>query len=446
MRFLGFAAFLTFPLCAAPADPAADLSKQIAELTAIVQKLQQRVDELERKSTPAQTAAATPPAETKIDTASASASDPLRGTTVNMLVDGYYGYNTNNPIGRVNRLRAYDVSSNAFSLNQADLVVENAPDPEHGKRFGARIDLQFGQATETLQGNAANELRPGVWRNVFQAYGTFVAPVGSGLTIDFGKWASSLGIENNYSQDQINYSRSYLFNFLPYYHMGVRMTYQVSKLLGVSYWAVNGTQQVEPFNNFKDQYFGIALQPTKNLSWNVNYYLGQEHPNVEYLPGSTDPTLPTQQGTPFLPLPNAPKGKLHILDTYATWQVSPKWTLAGEADYVISRDMVTSAPAIAAGGAGYARYQISPRWAVGTRFEYLSDRGGLFSGTSQALKEGTITLEQKLLQGFLLREEWRTDFSNRPYFYTNTLGVLSREQSTATVGVVWWFGAKKSPW
>jgi len=35
----------------------------------------------------------------------------FRGTTISVGVDGYYGYNFNEPIGRVNLLRAYDVSS-----------------------------------------------------------------------------------------------------------------------------------------------------------------------------------------------------------------------------------------------------------------------------------------------------------------------------------------------
>ena len=86
--------------------------------------------------------------------------DLLHGVTINAMLDGYYEYNTDNPIGRVNYLRAYDVSSNSFSLNQADLILESAPDSSSGKREGFRIDLQYGQATSTLQGNPANELRP----------------------------------------------------------------------------------------------------------------------------------------------------------------------------------------------------------------------------------------------------------------------------------------------
>jgi hypothetical protein len=113
---------------------------------------------------------------------SEKAPDPLHGTTVNFLFDGYYDHNFNSPIGRDSLLRAYDVISDAFSLNQADVVLENAQSPTEGKRYGARLDLQFGQATETLQGNSANEPRPDVYRNIFQAYGTYVFPVRQGLT------------------------------------------------------------------------------------------------------------------------------------------------------------------------------------------------------------------------------------------------------------------------
>jgi len=441
---------------AAPAD--ADLAKQISNMNSVIQKLQQRVDELEAKlgSMSAAERAGKPeianvsqpalPASGQTAPSQPTVSNFLRGTSINTLVDTYYGYNFNHPIGRVNRLRAYDVLSNAFSLNQADIIVENAPDVENDKRWGARFDVQFGQATETLQGNAANELRPEVYRNIFQAYGVYVVPLGSGLTVNFGKWASSLGIEGNFTQDQINYSRSYWFNFLPFYHTGARLNYQLTKAVALNYWITNGTQQTEPFNDFKDELIGLAIQPNQKFSWTINYYLGQEHPDVEIFPNSTNPDLPNLQGEPFLPIPNSPKGKLHIIDTYGTWQATQHLMLALEADYVIERLYTNSYPQVTWGGAGYARYQLSPRVAIAGRAEYMSDKGGLFSGTSQALKDTTLTLEQRLVDGFLLREEWRRDFSDQPYFYTSLLGVLKREQNTATLGVIWWFGPKKSPW
>jgi Putative beta-barrel porin-2, OmpL-like. bbp2 len=371
--------------------------------------------------------------------------DFLRRTTIEVGIDTYYGFNFNDPIGRVNLLRAYDVSSNAFSLNQANIILKQDADPTAGRRFGARLDLQFGQATETLQGSASNEPRPDVYRHIFQAYGTYVFPAGKGLTLDVGKFASSLGYENNYSKDQFNYSRSYWFNFLPFYHMGARVNYKFNDAVALNYWLVNGTQQTEPFNGFKDQFFGVTLTPTKTINWNVNYYFGQEHPDVVFFPfGGAPPNSPTFQGLPFQPIPNAPNGRLHIFDTYIAWQSTPKLTFVLEGDYVIERLLKESAPSHVSGGAAYFQYRFTPRIALAARGEYMSDQGGLFSGKTEALKEITVTYGYKLVSGFLVQTEFRRDFSNQPVFLTDALGVLSKHQNTATVGLIWWWGNKNT--
>ena len=375
--------------------------------------------------------------------------DVLRGLTINAMFDGYYEYNFDIPIGRVNSLRAYDVSSNSFSINQADLMIESAPDPGNGKRYGMRVDFQYGQATSSTQGNLANELRPDVYRNLYQAYGTYVFPLGDGLTVDFGKWASSLGYEGNYTKDQINYSRSYWFNYLPFYHTGLRAKYAVNDELALNLWITNGTQQTETFNNFKDQMYGLVYTPTPALSWTFNYYRGQEHPDVVYLQNPTpaqQAALPNLQGTYIQPITAPADGLLNILDSYATWQVSPELLLGAEADYV-EQKLYSYSPALHVyGGAAYASYQFSPKFAVSARAEYLADHGGLFSGAAQDLKEGTLTFDYRVADGFLLRSEFRRDWSNRPYFLTHDLGVLTRDQPTVGLGLVWWLGQKEGAW
>ena len=411
---------------------------------AMIRQLHQELDELAARlkaleampvATPAATAAVVVP---EVQASSAVQDQAnlafLRATTFNFGVDGYYAYNFNAPIGRMNQLRAYDLSSNSFSISQASIVVEHLPVAEPGKRFGGRIDLQFGQATETLQGSSANELNPQVWRDLYQAYGSYLAPVGSGLQVDFGKWASSLGVEGNYTKDQINYSRSYLFNYLPFYHTGLRANYNVTPKVGVTYWLVNGAQQTDDFNGFKSQGFIFALKPAKSVSWNVNYYFGQEQ---------RDSTVVAPVGSQP---PITPNGREHIFDTYATWTVTPKLTLVGEADYVVNRVYSHSAPNHVSAGAAYARYQLPRSYALAARVEYLSDRGGLFSGSTQALKEFTATLEHQFEPGFLLRTEYRRDFSNRPYFLSGTQGLLNSAQGTATVGLVYWWGTKQGAW
>ncbi|HWW82484.1 MAG TPA: outer membrane beta-barrel protein, partial [Vicinamibacterales bacterium] len=330
-------------------------------------------------------------------------------------------------------------------LNQASVVVERAPDPASGRRFGGRVDFQYGQATETLQGSLANEPRPWVYRNVFQAYGTYVAPIGSGLTIDFGKWASALGYENNYTKDQNNYSRSLWFNFLPFYHTGARVSYKVNDALTMDYWITNGTEQTEAFNNFKDQSIGMTVQPVKTVSWTANYYLGQEHPDVQQIQAPGVSTGPTQPGLSLTPVVPYYTGKLNIFDTYATWQASPATVIAAEADYV-SNENPDRLSSKVYGGAGYIRHQLTPSTAIAARGEYLRDQGGFFTGTTQSLKEGTVTYDYRLSDGFLVRTEWRLDLSNVPFFLTNTPNVLKTTQNTATLGLVWWWGTKQGAW
>jgi hypothetical protein len=443
----------------------ADLSKEVEDLKRLVHELQAQLPK--QSPTPGAPVAAvsdaTPPTAVPAVAATNGGAPPaippaappkqgadfLRGLTINALLDTYYEYNTNNPLGRVNTLRAYDVSGNSFSLSQADVVLESAPDLSTDKRFGARIDLQFGQATAALQGNPANELRPDVYRNVYQAYGTYVFPLGKGLAVDFGKWASSLGIEGNYTKDQLNYSRSYWFDYLPFYHSGLRAKYAVNDILAVNLWITNGTQQTEAFNNYKDQMLGVVLTPTPAISWTISHYQGQEHPDVIYLQNPTpaqQSLLPNQQGTAILPIVNPPNGKLQISDTYLSWQATKALTFAAEADYVQQRLYSYSSPQRVDGGALYAGYQISPQFAVAARAEYLADIGGLFSGTTQYLKEGTLTFDYRPMEGFLLRGEFRRDESNQHYFLSNTLGVLQLAQPTIGFGAVWWFGQKDGAW
>jgi hypothetical protein len=402
------------------------------------------------KAAPALTSAAKIALSPQISNEDRSILDFFRDTTINFTIDGYYGYNFNRPAGGINLLRAYDVMSNSFSLNQAAIIIERAPDVEAGRRFGARLDLQFGQATETVQGNTANEPRPQVYRPVWQAYGTYVAPVGKGLTVDFGKFAGALGYETNYTKDNFNYSRSYFFNFLPFYHFGFRSTYAFNGKFTLAHWLVNGIQQSEDFNGFKSQALLLTWRPGPRITSQFNYYNGQEQRDRRPDPNPTFAPVASQPGLSIDVIRPVPSGRLHVLDSYATFNVSDKLTLAFEGDYVIGRVERSSAPAVVAGGAGYARYQFAPRFALAGRFEYLgekvSDRGGLFTGVRQALKESTLTAEYRFGEGFLGRLEYRRDFSNQPFFLTERPGILKKEQNTATLGLVWWFGRKQDAW
>jgi hypothetical protein len=262
---------------------------------------------------------------------------------------------------------------------------------------------------------------------LFQAYGRYLAPVGSGLELDFGKWASALGVEGNYTKDQIAYSRGYMFNYLPFYHMGLRANYNLTPKVNVAYWLVNGANDTEDLNGYKSQGFIFTLKPAASVTWNVNYYFGEEGRAVEPTLNPGEPTEPTQPGLPIADVTPTPNGREHIFDTYATWTATTKLTLVGEADYVLNRTYAEQQPPRVALGAFEFKYTLPGSWYVGGRTEYFDDRGGLFSGKTQALKEFTLT-------------------ANRQFFLSSRTGVLERSQPTVTLGLIYNWGTKQGSW
>jgi hypothetical protein len=429
-----------------------------------IQQLEQRLAAVEARlaATPAVSpsantsagppAAATPPAAAGPQLSSTGDNTSLpgfaSGTTFNVLLDGYYEHNFNDPVGRVNLLRFYDPTSNNFTLNQAALVIERTPDPAAGRRYGLRLDLLFGQATESLAGNAANEPRTAPYRNIYQAYGTYVFPIGTGVTVDFGRFSSPLGFESTFAKDQINYTRSLLFTALPAYHTGFRTAYKLNGSTTAQWMLVNGLNQTEDLNGFKSNGFMLTSALTKILSWTGSYYFGQESRALAQPPAVSNltPTLPTQPGLSTTPIYPRPNGLTHIADTYLTLNATSKLTLVGEGDYIVQRTYSNSYPAHVAGAAGYAKYQFLPAFYLAGRYEYLSDRGGYLSGITQALKELTLTAAYQPTPGFQVRWEFRRDYSNQPFFLTQTPGFLDKQQNTALLGLLWWFGGKEGSW
>ena len=368
---------------------------------------------------PSQPAAITPATQ---DTAP----DPWQNVTFGATLESYYQYDWNRPPDRIMVLRAYDTRSSTFAIQQAALVVDASPDVKAGRRYGLRVDLQFGQATETVQGSAANEPRPDVYRHVWQAYGSYVFPVGRGLQTDFGKFASMLGYETNYAKDNQAFSRGYLFNFLPFYHSGLRVTLPVTDTVSLLYMLTNGIQQTEEFNDFKSNHFAAIVTPTPAVTWTVNYYVGQEQPDGGH--------------------PGGPDGFLRVFDTYVTVTPTSALTLGADVNYTTS-EVTTENPSMSLQGTGaYARYQVTDRAAIGVRYERLDDEG-LFGGIEQVLHEATLTVEHAFADGFLVRAEWRRDWSNARFFPGRYGASDARDrQNTALVGAVWVIGNKTGVW
>lgn len=124
-----------------------------------------------------------------------------------------FGYNNgvNQPANRQNPLRVFDSNSNSFLIDVAELVLQKGV--AKGGDFGFRIDLEAGSAIPVKTQSAGLVLGTGA--DLQQALVSYIAPVGEGLRLDFGKFVTHMGLEviEGYDGYNDNYSRSLLFDY-----------------------------------------------------------------------------------------------------------------------------------------------------------------------------------------------------------------------------------------
>lgn len=331
----------------------------------------------------------------------------FRQTAVNAYLDTYYAYNFNRPDDRLNALRAFDSRHHRFSFNAAGVVLEKTPDAS--SRAGFRLDLLFGPAADYLAPEEPGGV--GDFKHLHQAYGSYLAPVGRGLQIDFGKFIAWSGAESDHVLENWNYSRGLLYGFAQpgYYTGGLRATYAFGPRVSLMGAVVNAADNVGG-PTFE---LSLALAPRDGLTLAQTYTAG-----------------PEQSGDG--------RGFGHLFDTVVTYDINDRLSVLGNYDYGFDR-LADGSRVRWQGVMAALRYAPSERFAVSPRFEWYRDYDGYTTGTPQRLKELTLTGEYKVVRGLLARLEYRRDWSDQPVFPTAAASVFKRTQVTLASGLVWSF-------
>ena len=361
-----------------------------------------------------------PPAQDPAAKQDSATMDFFRKTEVSGFVDMYYTYNFNTPakpcttvagVAVFNCLYNFNVAHNSFSLSLAEVALEKKPTSD--SRGGFRIDLDYGPTTTYVHAT-----EPGgttTYQNIQQAYVSYLAPAGTGLQLDFGKFVTWNGQEVIETKDNWNYSRSLLFAWaIPYYHAGMRASYSPTAKVTVTGFLVNGWNNAADNNTGKTVGGQVMIKPNANLMFMTNYTGGPEQSND-----------------------NA--DWRHLSDSIVTYSMNNRMSLALNYDY--GQDKVAGSTVKWQGVAGYLKYQATDRFALIPRVEYFDDRDGFSTGTAQKVKEATLTAEFKHKDGVIMRLEYRGDFSDVPFFLKNTTEAV-KNQSTVTVGFVYAFSTK----
>jgi hypothetical protein len=414
-----------------------------AEVLKVVNALEERVRELEAKLAKAEAAAAVNAASAATTSAAATtsvaAAKPVadditdikkeiaaihedskknqgftgffRDVEVSGLVDGYYSYNFNRPDGGINTGRAFDIRDNNFSLNLAKITLGKNADSS--SPVGFKLDLGFGQTIDIT--NGPNPTGGDAARNILQAYATYLAPIGKGLTVDFGKFTTPAGSEVIETKDNYNYSRSYLFGLGPYYHTGFRAKYAFNGKVAVTGLLINGWDSVVDNNTGKTVGISVGITPTSRFSWTQTYLGGAEQA-----------------------LDNRPKR--HFSDTVVSFVATDKLTFL--ANYAYGADQfVSGQKGHWQGLAAYFKYAFDKHFAFSPRFEVFDDNDGFRTGTRQTLKGLTFTQEIKFVDNLITRIEYRRDWSSADYF-SKSYGRLVRGQNTLLIGISYYITSR----
>jgi hypothetical protein len=370
-------------------------------------------------------APAAPQAAVATTTAAASTPAPtglaglLGPTTLSGFVDTYYGFNFNHPPTRQNGLRNFDINTNQFGLNMIELVADKSVDTTN--RVGYHIAVGFGQAMNMV--NSASPTELGFDQYLKEGYLEYMAPVGKGLQINFGKFVTPNGAEVIESKDNWNYSRGLLFSYaIPYFHFGASAKYAFNPKFAVTGYLVNGWNNSIDNNSGKTLGLSLAWTPNAKFSLIENYMGGPEQNNDN-------------------------RDWRHLLDTVITYNPTRKLSFIANYDY--GRDSPNPAAAAPvsftlakwSGLAGYVKYAPNDKWAVALRGEYFDDNQGWTTGTAQELSEFTATLQRTISSKLIARLEGRRDMSDAHTFLRGPTGTGVTGQNTVALGLIYAFSS-----
>jgi hypothetical protein len=320
----------------------------------------------------------------------------LGEVSLNGFVSASYSYNFNRPASGTNQFRVFDFDDNSFKLDVFELVAQQPV--VKPRDAGFRVDLTVGSSIPRVTASA------GLFRDdagraedidAHQAFVSWIAPAGSGLRLDFGKFITPLGYEviEGYDSWDDNATRSILFGFaIPFTHVGARATYALSSRASLMAMVVNGWDVARDNNQSKSVGGQLVLTPVPALSLYLNGIWGPERPGNE-------------------------SDARTVLDAVAILKAGKYLTLGVNADWGTDENAVApGTDAQWSGTAGYLRLVITSSFALIARGESFDDGDGVRTGIAQSLSEFTLTPELRLTPHLLVRGDVRIDHSNHKVF------------------------------
>jgi hypothetical protein len=315
---------------------------------------------------------------------------------VNGFVSAGYAYNANRPASGTNQFRVFDFDDNSIKVDVAELVIQKAVSKPG--EAGFRVDAVAGGSIPRVSA-AAGLFRDASGKaqdfDLQQAFVSYVAPLGSGLRLDFGKFITHMGNEliEGYDGWNDNATRSLVFGYaIPFTHTGLKASYTFNDELAGMLQLCNGWDVVKDNNSGKSLGVQLVWTPSKAVAVTGNYMVGPERADSN-------------------------SDLRNVGNLVGQWKATAQTVFTLELTYGSEPNAVTAGQtATWRGIVGYARFGFSDSLALILRGEFFDDHDGARTGVRQYLKEVTLTPEWKISPHFLVRGDLRVDWSNQDVF------------------------------
>ena len=204
-RFI-FSLLTVFCYALAASAEGDDVDARFAAMQARIEQLEQKLVAQSDELASAKQIAATAPVASATPDVAAEPPSFFDSVNVGGFISATYFYNFNNPgggsLGGSNApVDLLHPDSNSFSLDQLWLTMSRDVSAE--QRAGFKAEFVYGKtasilSNNNLDGNAGNDF------DLYQGYVTYLAPLGEGVTVQAGKFATLIGAEVASSRDNWN--------------------------------------------------------------------------------------------------------------------------------------------------------------------------------------------------------------------------------------------------
>jgi hypothetical protein len=352
----------------------------------------------------------------------ASLSRFASGIVPGLYLDTTYTANLGAPVDGLNAMRIFDTRSDRPMFNYLELSLDRPTDAENP--FGFRADFGVGENPRVAKARSSFS---GDWYDLQQIYARLRLPIGNGLTLRGGKFATIIGTEVIESLNNNHISHSWQFGLAePFTHLGVLGEYPIiPDRLTATAGVINGWDNVLDRSAGIGGLFGLSGTPTDWLTLSAAGTVGEEGGRLRSIADLIVAVKYNDEASTA--------GGFDRFTASATYDWGHEGQGAGQPESNWHALGITT------------RVGIIPQLSLAQGFEVFVDPDGARTGVTQTMWSTRSTvrvvpfasIDSAWARAVRINGEFRHDSSSNPSFYAGALPTTSQNTFAVQLGYVY---------